>query len=376
MSPEIRETPIGGSLRGFLDVVDYIYRDDPNYVRPLDRELRHRLSHKNPFFGHADGIVLTAYRNDYCIGRCTAQVDREHLAKYRDDVGFFGFFDTIDDDEVAQSLLAAASRWLEQRGMKKMRGPISLSTNEEIGCLVDGFESPPMVLMPHHRPYQGELIERAGLSKLKDAYAWRYAVDKIPERAQRAHDEVEAMPEVRSRHADRRSLDSDIRVIMDVYNDARSDNWGHVPLTDAELARRVKDIKRLSDPELMLITEIDGYPAAVALALPNVHEGYPGSGGRLLGTSLARLRWRFGSQRPKTARLLFLGIRKRFRTMRRYAPLSAYLYTEMHLAAEHRGLEWGELSWTLEDNTQVNTGIRLMGGTIYKRYRIYERELA
>ena len=188
MSPEIRETPIGGSLRDFLGVVDYIYRDDPNYVRPLDRELRQRLSRKNPFFAHAEGVMLTAHRNGYCVGRCTAQVDREHLAKYRDDVGFFGFFDTIDDEEVAQTLLAAAGRWLEQRGMKRMRGPISLSTHEAIGCLVEGFDTPPMVMMPHHLSYQGGLIERAGLSKLKDAYAWRYSVLNIPERAQRAHD--------------------------------------------------------------------------------------------------------------------------------------------------------------------------------------------
>jgi hypothetical protein len=375
MSPEIRETPIGGSLRDFLGVVDYIYRDDPNYVRPLDRELRQRLSRKNPFFAHAEGVMLTAHRNGYCVGRCTAQVDREHLAKYRDDVGFFGFFDTIDDEEVAQTLLAAAGRWLEQRGMKRMRGPISLSTHEAIGCLVEGFDTPPMVMMPHHLSYQGGLIERAGLSKLKDAYAWRYSVLNIPVRAQRAHDEVEAMSEVRSRHADRRTLDSDIRVIMDVYNDARSENWGHVPLTDAELAQRVKDIKRLSDPELMLITEIDGYPAAVALALPNVHE-VGGSGGKLLPASLPRLLRRFRSQRPKTARLLPVAIRKRFRSMKKYAPLSAYLYTEMHRAAAHRGLEWRELSWTLEDSGPINSGIRLMGGTIYKRYRIYERELS
>ena len=376
MSPEIRETPIGSSLRDFLGVADYIYRDDPNYVPPPAWEQRKRLSRKNPFFSHAEGVALTAYRNDYCIGRCTVQVDREHLAKYRDDVGFFGFFDTIDDDEVVEALLAAAGRWLEQRGMKKMRGPISLNINEEFGCLVEGFDTPPMVMMPHHRRYQGGLIERAGLSKLKDAYAWRYSVLRIPERAQRAHDEVEAMPEVRSRCADRRTLDSDIRVIMDVYNDARSENWGHVPLTEAELAYRVKTIRHLSDPGLMLITEIDGYPAAVALALPNVYETDPKAGPRLLRGSASRLLRRIRPRRPKTARLLFLGIRKRFRSMKRYAPLSAYLYTEMHRAAAHRGLEWGELSWTLEDNTPVNLGIQLMGGTVYKRYRVYERDLS
>lgn len=375
MLPEIRQTPIGGKLGDFLDLVDYIYRDDPQYVRPLDWELRRRLSPRNPFFAHSEGVILTAHRNGYCVGRCTAQIDREYLSRYRNDVGFFGFFDTIDDDEVARALLAAAGRWLEQRGMKKMRGPFSLSTREEVGCLVEGFESPPMVLMPHHRPYQGDLIERAGLFKLKDAYAWRYSVGDVPERARRAHDEIEAMPEVRMRHADKRSLDADIRIIMDVYNDAWSESWGYVPMTEAELAHAASEMKLLADPKLTLITEIDGYPAAVALALPNVHELIRDLGGKLGATGLPRLLWRLRVRPPRTARLVLLGIRKRFRGPKKYAALSTFLYTKMHRAAAQRGFDWGELSWTLEDSMTVNSGIRLMGGTLYKRYRIYERTL-
>ena len=160
MAVEIRETKIGGKLNDFLNVVDYIYRGDPNYVRPLDMETKDRLSPKNPFFEHADGVIFTAYRNGWCVGRVTAQVDREHLARYNDDVGSFGFLDTIDDEDVAKALLDAASNWLRARGMKRIRGPLSLSVNEEIGCLVDGFDTPPMIMMPHHRSYQGGLIEK------------------------------------------------------------------------------------------------------------------------------------------------------------------------------------------------------------------------
>ena len=159
---EIRQCPMGGELRDFLNVVDVIYRDDPQYIRPLDMDLKDRLNpKKNPFFEHADGAVFTAHKGGRCVGRVTAQIDREHLARHKDDVGFFGFLDTVDDADVAKELLVGAERWLKERGMKTVRGPISLSINEEIGCLVDGIDDPPVLLNPHHRPYQGGLIERA-----------------------------------------------------------------------------------------------------------------------------------------------------------------------------------------------------------------------
>jgi hypothetical protein len=374
MAIEIRETKIGGKLNDFLNVVDYIYRGDPNYVRPLDMETKDRLSPKNPFFEHADGVVFTAYRNGWCVGRITAQVDREHLARYNDDVGTFGFIDTIDDEEVAKALLDAASNWLRARGMKSIRGPLSLSVNEEMGCLVDGFDTPPMIMMPHHRAYQGGLIEKAGFTKLKDAYAWRYQVGDIPPRARRAHDEIEAMPEIKSRHVDMKNLDADLRIIMDVYNDAWSDNWGFVAMTERELSKMAADLKLIAVPELSYITEIDGEPAAVALALPNLNELIADMKGKLV-MNLPKLLWRLKVVGPHSARLIILGIRKKYRNQRKYAAISAYLYAKMNAAGKRLGLSWGELSWTLEDNAPVNAGIKLMGGKIYKTYRIFEKTL-
>jgi hypothetical protein len=374
MAVEIRETKIGGKLNDFLNVVDYIYRGDPNYVRPLDMETKDRLSPKNPFFEHAEGAIFTAYRNGWCVGRVTAQVDREHLARYNDDVGSFGFIDTIDDEEVAKALLDAAGNWLRARGMKRIRGPLSLSVNEEIGCLVDGFDMPPMIMMPHHRAYQGGLIEKAGFTKLKDAYAWRYQVGELPPRARRAHDEIEAMPEIKSRHVDMKNLDADLRIIMDVYNDAWSDNWGFVAMTERELSKMAADLKLIAVPELSYITEIDGEPAAVALALPNLNELITDMKGKLV-MNLPKLLWRLKVVGPHSARLIILGIRKKYRNQRKYAAISAYLYAKMNAAGKRLGLSWGELSWTLEDNAAVSAGIKLMGGKIYKTYRIYEKAL-
>lgn len=375
MSVEIRRVPLGGKLKDFLNVVDYIYRDDPKYVRPLDMELKERLSHKHPFWHHAEGIIFTAHRNNYCVGRCTAQIDREHLARYRDDVGSFGFFDTIDDPEVAFALMNAASQWLRERGMRRIRGPLSLSLNDEIGCLVDGFDMPPMIMMPHHLPYQGGLIEQSGLSKLKDLYAWRYVVGAIPARARKAHDDIDAMPEVKSRPVDMKNIDTELRTLIDVFNDGWSDNWGVVPYTEAEIAKQARDLKLIIDPRLSLIVTINDEPAAIAVAIPNVNEMIGDFGGKLLPLNIVKLMYRLKVQGPKTARLGLLGIRKKYRHQKRYAGLSTYMYAKMDQVGQRIGIDWGELSWTLEDNAPVNVAIKFMGGKIYKRYRLYEGEL-
>jgi hypothetical protein len=375
MSIEIRKTPIGGSLKDFLNVVSYIYRDDPNYIRPLDFELKQRLSPKHPFFDHAEGVILTAYRNGFCVGRCTAQIDREHLARYRDDVGFFGLFDTINDETVARALLEAAAEWLSERGMKRMRGPMSLSVNDEIGCLIEGFDTPPMVMMPHHLPYQGGLIEAAGVPKLKDLYAWRYVVGDVPARARRAHDEIQAMPEVAARSCRVKDLAAEVRTIVDVFNDAWSENWGFVPYTERELHALANMLKLVIRPELSLIVTIDDEPAAVAVALPNINEAIAGLNGKLSPINIAKLLWRFKVRGPRTARLAILGIRKQYRNVKKYAGLSTFMYAKMNQAGQRCGIDWGELSWTLEDNAPINTAIKFMGGKIYKRYRLYERPL-
>ena len=376
MSVNIRTTPVGGGLEDFLNVVEPIYRSDPNYVRPLDMDLKRRLDPKNPFFEHAEGTIFTAYKGGRCVGRSTVQIDRAHLERHQDGAGFFGFFDTVEDEEVAKALLDAGAEWLKRRGMKRMRGPISLSLHEELGCLVEGFDMPPMMLMPHHRPYQGGLIEKAGFSKIKDAYAWRYSVGEVPPRAQKAHDEIAGLPEVRVRTVDMKNFEADVNTILDVFNDAWEDNWGFVPATPSEAKRLADELKLIVYPELAYIAEVDGEAAAVALALPNLNELIRDCDGKLFPTGLPKLLWRLKVVGAKTARLMILGIRKKFRSQRKYAGLSTHLYVKLNQAGQRSGIQWGELSWTLEDNAPVNVAIKFMGGKIYKRYRVYEKELA
>ncbi|MFO0763119.1 MAG: hypothetical protein U0359_42170 [Byssovorax sp.] len=378
MAIEIRELVPGDkkTLRAFLDVVDTIYRHNPAYVRPLDFDVSDRLDKKkNPFFEHAEGAAWVAYKDGQPVGRITAQIDREHLKRYNDDAGMFGFLDTIDDAEVAKALLAEAERWLKARKMKSIRGPLSMNINEETGCLIEGFDKPPTVMMPYHNSYQGSLIEKAGYGKLKDFYSWAYDVGEVPARAQKAHAEIQAMPEVTARCASTKDLLADVRIIMDIFNDAWSDNWGFVPLTENELLKMAADSKLILMPEITKIVSIDGEPAAVAFALPNLNELIQDLHGQLFPFGVLKMLWRLRVRGPKSGRLVILGIRKKYRHVRRYGGLSAYLYVEMNRAAHLLGMKEGELGWTLEDNAAINAGIRLMGGRIAKRYRVYDKAL-
>ena len=377
MAFELRE--VAGDKRrtkDFLDVVDSIYAGDPNFVRPLDMEVSDRLNlKKNPFFEHAEGIQWVAYSDGRPVGRITAQIDREHLKRHKDEAGFFGYFDTIDDPELAKMMLDEAAKWLKARGMKKIRGPFSLSINEETGVLVDGFKYPPMIGMPHHLPYQSKLIESAGFAKLKDFYAWTYDVGQVPPRAQKAHDEIAALPEVTSRYANPKDMLNELRTITDIFNDAWSDNWGFVPLTENELKKAAEEMKLILMPEITRIVSINGEPAAIAVAMPNLNELIKGLNGKLFPFGLPKLLYRLRVRGPKSGRLILLGIRKKWRNVRKYAGLSAFLYVEMNQAGHLLGIKEGELSWTVEDNAPINVGIKLMGGRIYKTYRVYERAL-
>ena len=378
MNLEIRELKEGDkkALKDFLLVAKDIYRDNPHWVRPLDMDITDRLDKKkNPFFEHAEATAFLAYRDGTCVGRITAQVDHEHLRLHDDGAGFFGFLDTVEDPAVAEALLAEATKWVKARGMKRIRGPFNLSINEELGCLIDGFDDPPMVMMPYNHPYQSKLIEQAGFAKLKDFYSWKYDVGEVPPRAQRAHDEVAAMPEVTTRQLDAKRMLEEVNVVMDIFNDAWSDNWGFVPATQNEVKKTAADMKMILMPELTRLTSIDGEPAAVALGLPNLNEIIHDLDGKLFPFGIAKLLWRLRVKGPKSGRLIILGIRKKWRHVRRYAGLSAFLYVEMNRSAHLLGIRDSELGWTLEDNAAVNAGIRLMGGRICKKYRVYEREI-
>lgn len=376
MAIEIREH-VPGDLKDFLRAERVVFRGDPAHVQPLDMDIKDRLTPgKSPFFLRGELALFTAWKDGELAGRATAHLDHEHLKLYQDRTGFFGFFDTIDDDEVGKALIDACEKWLARRGMTKMRGPMSLTMNEEVGVLVDGFEHPPALMMAHSRAWQDRVAQSAGLVKAKDLYAWRFDVGKIPERARKAWEEIKAMPEVRLRSVNPRKMQSELAIILEIFNDAWKNNWGYVPATDAEAKKMGDDLRLIIDKELAFIAEVHGKPVGLCVVLPNVNEAIRDFDGKLNPITVSKLLWRLKVRRTKSARLIMLGIKEEMRNVRKYAGLSHALYVEIAMRGAKVGYEWGELSWTLEDNRPINLGIKSMGARIYKTYRVYEKPIA
>lgn len=369
---EIRQHNPGDSLSDFLEVAHIVFKGDPNWVPPLNIMLKDQFSPKSPFFQHAEVTFFTARKNGKLVGRISAQIDREHLKRHNDDTGFFGFLDTIDDEEVAQALVKKVKDWLSSRGMKRIIGPMNLSVNQEIGTLIDGFDTPPMVMMPHSRDYQDKVIQSCGLTKCRDLYAWRWKVGAdMPRRALKAHVAMKDLGfSFRSAH-----LESEIDELLAIQDDAWRENWGHVSFTRAEADQLRNELKLIIDPAIAIVIEFKGEIVGMALTLPNLNEAIHDFDGKIGPIKIAKLLWRLKVDHPKSARVAMLGIRGDIRKQKKYMPLALALIAELNRRGYQRGYEWGELSWTLEDNGPVNALIKTAGGSVYKRYRIYEAPL-
>ncbi len=378
MAIEIRQHTPGGDVKDFLAAAHEVFRFDPTWVPPLDFEMKERLSPKhNPFFQRADVTLFTARKNGRLVGRCSATVDREYLRLWKDEAGFFGFFDTIDDEEVAKALIAEADKWLKAKGVKKVIGPASLYFNDELGCLIEGFEYPPNLMMAHSRPYQAKLIEACGFAKEKDLLCWRYDADQpFPARVIKAWEDIKALPEVRLRSVDTSQMERELRDIMDIYNDAWEGKWGMVPALPDEVKKMAKDMKLIIDPDIAFMAEINGKSMGMCIMLPNLNEVIADFQGKLFPLNWARLIYRTKVKRPVSTRLMLLGLRREARqNVKRYGGLSAAMYVEVAKRGVAKGYRWGELSWTREDDAPINLGIRSMGAKVYKKYRVFSKTL-
>jgi hypothetical protein len=378
MTIEVRRTEPGGDTRDFIRAGCEVFRGDPAWVRPLDFVLKEKLDpKKDPFHRHAAVALFTAYKDGKLVGRTSATVDKAWLDTWKDDTGHFGFFDTIDDADVARALLDAAESWLRERGMKRVNGPMSLSATQEIGVLVEGFEHPPVIDMAHSRPWQARLAEAAGYVKEKDLWAWRYdAATGFNERTRKAWETIHALPEVRLRSVNIKKLREELAIIMEIYNETWAGKWGWVPISAAEIDKMASDMSLVLDPDIAFIAEVDGKPGGMCITIPDLNEVVADLGGSLFPFGWAKLLWRTKVRRPKGARLILLGIREALRkNVKRYGPLSAAMYVEVAKRGLGKGYTWGELSWTREDDAPINLGIRSMGAKVYKKYRVFEKNL-
>ncbi|MFL5443385.1 MAG: N-acetyltransferase, partial [Myxococcales bacterium] len=282
-----------------------------------------------------------------------------------------------DDPAVARALFDAAAEWARGKGRTRIRGPFTLDSKGEVGVLVEGFDTPPRIGMPHNRPYVGPLIESAGLAKAKDFYAWWYTSGQIDERTHRIAQRTLQLPNVRVRPMELANFRREVDVVRDIYNSAWSQNWGFIPFTTDELEIIATEYKMFVDTEIALVAEVDGKPAAICFAIPDVNEMVRDFDGELKRNplNLLKLLYRNKFQRPHHARVILLGVKEEYRYSHRYGTLAAALYVEVAERGMKRGYVSGELSWTLEDNVLINRGIERLGAKQYKTYRVYEKAI-
>lgn len=326
---------------------------------------------KNPFWQHAEIEGYIAARGGRPIGRAAAIVNRAHNEFHKDSVGFFGYFECVDEQEVADALFDRAATWLAERGMTAMRGPANPSTNDECGLLVDNFDKPPRIMMPYNHPYYAELVESHGFVKAMDLYAyWANTHGGVSERVLRLAEALKKRARATMRHIDLKDIHAELAVVHSLYHQSWEKNWGFVPLTDEEFQHAADDLKQVADPDCALIIEVDGEPVAFGLALLDINQVMARiPSGRLLPFGWWKL-WR-GMPKIDAVRVVLLGVIPEFRGR----GLDAMMYAEMHNAASARGKTGGEFSWILETNEAMLAGVAGMGGRHDKTYRMYDKPL-
>ncbi|MEP5764791.1 MAG: hypothetical protein ABJ308_09355 [Halieaceae bacterium] len=361
-------------LSRFLALPHQIYADDPAWIAPLDFEQRQRFSPKNHFFQHARWRAWVACRGNRPVGRITAQIDELHQQQHADGMGYFGMIEGEDDAAVFAALFGAAESWLRSEGMSCVRGPLNLHINEEVGLLVDGFATPPFVLMGHARKWYGSRIEQQGYQPARDLLAYHVRPDfDAPRVMLRLAERVSGRVRVRALQRDR--LAEDAAVMREIFNDAWEQNWGFVPLDEDDWQETVSTLTKLMPDDYIQIAEYDGEPVAFIVALPNVNEAARDLKGKLLPFGWAKLLWRLKVKHPQTARVPLMGVRQSFQHSRLGPTLAFMVIDALRKGLHARGVKDVEMGWILEDNDGMRNIIETIGGRAYKRYRVYEKQL-
>ncbi len=376
-SSALRIVPVSeqADLAEFIRLPAAIFKDDPQWIPPLFLERKIHLSPKhNPYFQHAKSQSWLAWRGDVLVGRISAQVDQMHLAQHHDATGFFGMLDAEDNQETFAALMTAAVQWLAEQGMRRVRGPFNLSINEETGLLIDGFADPPVFMMSHALPYYREHIEQCGYHKAADTLAYlinpNFVAPPVMQRLLKM-----ASERVTVRTLDRSRFDEEIMLLRDIFNDAWSENWGFVPFTEAEFKELGQNLKFLLHDEYIQIAEVDGEAAAFIIGMPNINEAIRDLKGKLFPFGWLKLIWRLKIKGPASGRVPLMGVRKKFQKTRLGPGLAFLIIEDVRNELDKRGAHRLELSWILEDNAGMRNIIESIGGTAYKRYRVYERDL-
>jgi GNAT superfamily N-acetyltransferase len=371
MAVTLAEVSGAEDRRTFLRFPWRVYAGDPNWVPPLLRDVD-RLTDPtvHPFHRHAEVAHFLARRDGQPVGRIAACVNRLHNQTHGDRTGFFGFFETVDDAEVARTLLDGAGAWLAARGMDRMRGPASYSTNEECGLLVEGFDRPPVVMMAYNPPYYRTLIEGMGFEKSQDLLAYDIRAENLSLRGmERVAESAKIKQNIQVRPGNLKRFDREVQVVREVYNQAWSRNWGFVPMTEEELAFAAADMKAIIDPRLLLFAEQNGQPIGFALSIPDINLALKHLDGRLFPFGWAKFLWH--KRKIHSLRVITLGVIPEF--VNRGA--AQILFYETIRRGIDAGYPHAEISWVLESNPLMSHAATRLGGVLYTRYRVYDRTL-
>ena len=359
-------------LNQFIKFPWKIYKDDRHWVPPLLMEQKTLLNkQKNPFFEAAEADYFLAYKNGETVGRIAAVKNEIHLKYHSDNSGQFGFFDCINDQQVANALFDAAKSWIKEKGLKYMRGPANPSSNDIYGMLVEGFDDSPRILMPYNPEYYIKLCENYGMKKAKDLFAWKLVNEKLmaSEKLKRGQELVRKRYNMKISQLNMKNFHKDLEKFKFVYNKAWAPNWGFVPMTEEQIDAMAKDMKPIAEPSLVLFGEIDDKLVGAALVMLDYNFIFKQMNGRLLPFNFLKL---FTQKKNiKWARILTLGIIPEHQKK----GLDTIFYWEIVNRAAAIGIRLGEASWVLEDNEMMNRGLELMNAERYKKYRIWEVEV-
>lgn len=334
---------------------------------PLRRDIYELIDpDRHPFHQHGTVQLFLARKGDQVVGRIAAVHNDLHVERFGELTGFFGLFESERDPRISNALFDAARDWLASRGLETMRGPASFSLNEECGLLIDGFNGPPVVMMSYNPPWYEELTEAYGFTKSKDLLAYFFPEAHAPERMLRMADKLRERYRVKVRTLDKKRFWDEVELVAQVYNEAWEDNWGHLPMTEAELRYMAKQLKPVVDPNLVVFAEIDGEVAGFGLALPDFNVALKRMNGNLFPFGWAKALWY--SRKIDTARVLILGVLEKHRR----SGVAELMELELIKNALARGITKSEFSWILEDNVSIRTPLERMGASVYRTYRMYD----
>ncbi len=355
-------------LRSFVKFPWKVYRGKPLWAPPLIHDELHRFNpRKNPFYEHSRVQLFLALADRRPVGRIAVFINRNHNQFHNDRIGFFGFFECLPDFSASRQLFDAAAHWLKERGMTSMRGPMNFSTNEACGFLLEGFDKPPITMMPYTPQYYLDFAQQYGFRKSKDLYAYLITEKVFAwEKYERLLSLIKERESFTVRSVNMRKWRQEAETVKEIYNASWSRNWGFVPMTKAEFDHLARHIKPIVNPQLVLIVETNGVPAGFSLTLPDISAALRKANGRLFPFGL--LRFMVALRKSDQTRVLLLAVKPEFQKR----GLAGLLITETARAILKAGYTVAEMSWTLEDNVLINKALERVGGQPYKKYRIYE----